>query len=99
MSATHDVIVLGRGVVVGYRRGTNTQYTNQVLIRVVDTVMKRVDNLIGARVLVKDQWGNPYVGKVVRVHARGRNGVVIARFNRNVPGQVIGEPVQIYVPR
>ena len=99
MSATPDVIVLGRGVVVGYRRGTNTQYTNQVLVRVVDTVMKRVDSLIGAKVLVKDPWGNSYVGKVVKVHARGRNNVVIVRFNRNVPGQVIGEPVQIYVSR
>ncbi len=99
MSTTPDVIVLGRGVVVGYRRGTNTQNTNQVLVRVVDTVMKSVDSLIGAKVLVKDKWGNSYVGKVVRVHARGRNNVVIVRFNRNVPGQVIGEPVQIYVSR
>ncbi len=99
MSATPDVIVLGRGVVVGYRRGTNTQYTNQVLVRVVDTVMKRVDSLIGAKVLVRDQWGNSYIGKVVRVHARGRNNVVIVRFNRNLPGQVIGEPVQIYISR
>ena len=99
MSAASDVIVLGRGVVVGYRRGTNTQYVNQVLVRVVDTVMKRVDSLIGAKVLVKDQWGNTYIGKVVKVHARGRNNVVIVRFNRNVPGQVIGEPAQIYVSR
>lgn len=99
MSATSDIIVLGRGVVMGYRRGMNTQYTNQVLVRVVDTVMKRVDGLIGAKVLVKDQWGNTYVGKVVRVHARGRNNIVIAKFKRNVPGQVIGEPVQIYVSK
>ncbi len=99
MSATPDVIVLGHGIVVGYRRGMNTQYTNQVLVRVIDTVMKRVDSLVGAKVLVKDQWGNSYVGKIVKVHAHGRNNVVIVRFNRNVPGQVIGEPVQIYVSR
>lgn len=91
--------MLGHGVVMGYRRGANTQYTNQVLVRVTDTVMKRVDSLVGAKALVKDQWGNTYVGKVVGIHARGRNNVVIVRFKRNVPGQVIGEPVRIYVSR
>lgn len=81
---------------MGYRRGTATQYPNQVLIKVIDAAKKKVDNLIGARLLVKDIHGNTYHGKVLRVHARGRNNVVIGTFKRNIPGQLIGAEVLIY---
>ncbi len=88
--------VKGLGVVLGYRRGANMQYTNQVLIKVISSNVKNVSNLIGSKVLVKDPYGNEYRGKIVRVHARGRNNVVIATFNRNLPGQAIGSEVLIY---
>ena len=86
----------GIGVVMGYRRGSNTQYPKQVLIKVVNSLTKKVDNLIGAKLLVRDAYGNEYHGKVIRVHARGRNNVVIGVFNRNLPGQAIGAEVLIY---
>ena len=89
-------IETGVGVVLGYRRGTNTQYTGQVLIKVIDTLKKRVDNLVGAKVLVRDKHGNEYHGKIIRPHARGRNNVVIAVFTRNLPGQAIGAEAVIY---
>ncbi|MCD6324391.1 MAG: 50S ribosomal protein L35ae [Desulfurococcales archaeon] len=92
----NDVIELGLGIVMGYRRGTNTQYTNQVLIKVLDTIVKRVDNLVGAKVSVKDRHGNTYTGKVIKPHARGRNNVVIATFKRNLPGQTVGLEARIY---
>ncbi len=90
---------LGIGIVLGYRRGTNAQYTNQVLIKVVDLIVKRVDNLVGAKVSVRDRHGNLYVGKILRPHAKGRNNVVIASFNRNLPGQAIGAEAVIYRPK
>jgi len=86
----------GIGVVMGYRRGSNTQYPRQVLIKVVNSLTKKVDNLVGAKLLVKDTYGNEYHGRVVKVHARGRNNVVIGVFNRNLPGQAIGAEVLIY---
>ncbi len=86
----------GVGIILGYRRGTNTQYVNQVLIKVIDFNAARVDNLIGSKVLTKDKHGNEYRGKVVRVHARGRNNVVIAVFRRNLPGQLIGGEAFFY---
>jgi len=86
----------GIGVVVGYRRGSNTQYPRQVLIKVVNSITKKVDNLVGAKLLVKDIYGNEYHGKIIRVHARGRNNIVIGVFNRNLPGQAIGAEVLIY---
>ncbi len=96
MSEQSDFIELGLGVVLGYRKGTNTQYPRQVLIKVIDTIKKRVDNLIGAKVLVKDKYGNKYYGRVIKSHARGKNNVVVAVFNRNLPGQAIGAEAVIY---
>ena len=93
---TVKTIETGAGVVLGYRRGTNTQYTGQVLIKVIETFKKRVDNLVGAKVLVKDKYGNEYHGRVIRPHARGKNNVVIAVFTRNLPGQTIGAEAIIY---
>ena len=86
----------GVGIVLGYRRGSNIQYPRQVLIKVISASLKKVDNLIGAKLLVRDPYGNTYHGKIVRVHARGRNNVVIGVFNRNLPGQAIGAEVLIY---
>ncbi len=83
------------GLVLGYRRGSNTQYENQVLIR-VDGVTSRSEasRLIGWRVLYRDSKGNTYHGKIVHVH--GNRGVVIAVFKPNLPGQAIGKNVYIY---
>ncbi len=91
-----DSIELGVGIVLGYRRGTNTQYPNQVLIKVLDTVVKKVDNLVGAKVSVRDTHGNSYVGRIIKPHAKGKNNVVIASFKRNLPGQAIGLEARIY---
>ena len=83
------------GLIVGYRRGTNTQYENQVLIR-VDGVRSRdeASRLIGWKVLFRDSKGNVYRGKIVHVHGNG--GVVVAVFKPNLPGQAIGGNVYVY---
>ncbi len=93
------ILELGIGIVLGYRRGSNTQYPRQVLIKVIENMKKRVDNLIGAKVLVRDKYGNRYIGKIIRVHARGKNNVVVAVFRRNLPGQAIGAEALIYYTR
>ena len=83
------------GLVIGYRLGSNTQYERQVLIR-VDGVndSREASRLIGWRVLYRDNKGNEYRGKIVRVH--GGKGVVIAVFKPNLPGQARGGNVYIY---
>lgn len=83
------------GIVVGYRRGSNTQYESQVLIR-VDGVTGRSEasRLIGWRVVYRDSKGNVYNGRIVGVH--GGKGIVIARFNKNLPGQSVGGNVYIH---
>jgi large subunit ribosomal protein L35Ae len=86
------------GLILGYRRGSNTQYENQVLIRIdgVDSDSK-ASRFVGWKVLFVDSKGNTYRGKIVRVH--GRKGVVIAVFKPNLPGQAIGRDVYIYPPK
>jgi len=96
MILTGNVAKVGMGVIVGYRRGSNFQYTRQVLIKVVESSVKKTDNLIGSRVLVEDRHGNRYYGKIIRVHGSGKNNVVIATFSTNLPGQAIGTEAIIY---
>ena len=81
-------------VVVGYRRGSNTQYTNQVLLRITNTRITP-HSLIGKRIIYRDKYGNVYRGKVLKVHGKGANSVVIASFKPNLPGQALGGCVKI----
>ncbi len=93
-SGTNEVKIL-TGLIVGYRRGSNTQYENQVLLR-VDGVSdsNEASRLIGWKVLYRDAKGNIYRGKIVRTH--GGRGIVIAVFKPNLPGQAIGGNAYIY---
>lgn len=79
------------GLALSYRRGSSEQYPRQVLVSVpVDR--KSVHSLIGAKVLVKDKYGNIYIGKVTKVLG-SRNPKLVAVFKKGVPGQLIGKPV------
>lgn len=77
-------------VIVGYRRGSNTQYPSRVLLRVIDeNVIPH--SLIGKKVIYKDRYGNVYRGKILSVHGKGVNRILIASFKPNIPGQAIGD--------
>ena len=83
-----------KAVIVGYLRGHNRQYVNQVLVKPLELDDPRLaPQLIGRKIVYRDKYGNTYVGKVVDTH--GRKGLVIARFRRNLPGQAIGELAEL----
>lgn len=86
-----------RGVIVGYRRGTNNQYPRQVYV-VVDINKKSVYALIGCKVVAKDSKENTYIGKIVKI-VGSRNPKAIVVFRRNIPGSLIGKPVIIKAPK
>ncbi|MGC8975447.1 MAG: 50S ribosomal protein L35ae [Thermoprotei archaeon] len=94
-----SLMSLGSGVILGYRFGNREQNPNQVFIKVLSTILRSPHNLVGAKVLVRDTYGNAYHGKIVRVHGSGKNKVVIAKFSNNLPGQVIGSKVEIFMYR
>ncbi len=76
------------GIILGYRRGTNEQYENQVRVKVIGINSRNLaSRLIGWKAVYKDQHGNEYHGKVVGV--LGKRGVVLVRFKPNLPGQAI----------
>ncbi|MET1128041.1 MAG: 50S ribosomal protein L35ae [Thermoproteota archaeon] len=83
------------GLVLGYQRGSNTQYEEKVLLRIDGVSTDReAARFIGWKVLYIDSKGNKYIGKILRTH--GRHGVVVSRFRPNLPGQAIGGTVYIY---
>lgn len=88
--------VIGYGILVSYRRSRARQYNNQVLLKLVSSGLGKVDNLIGCKVLIRDSKGNEYRGKVIGVHGKGVNGVVLVRFRRNIPGQLLGARAYVY---
>ncbi len=93
MSTSTPVKVVG--IILGYRRGSGRQYVDQVYVKVV-TSAEDIHSLVGRKVEVSDTYGNRYLGKVIKVHGSGKNGVVIVTFNTNIPGQLIGSEVTIF---
>lgn len=80
------------GVIVSYRRGCARQYNDQVLVKVF-TDRKSIGLLVGAKAIAKDSYGNIYRGKVLKIHSY-RNPTVIVKFKPNIPGQLLGAPVE-----
>ncbi len=83
-----------KGVVVNYRRGRHTQYENQVIVK-FEGVDSREDaqKIVGKRVIWVTPSGKKFIGVVTAPH--GNKGAVRVRFNRGVPGQMIGDIVTI----
>ncbi len=84
------------GVIVGYRRGPNQQYTNQVIMKIDGVNSRRhAARFIGFLVKIVDKHGNMYKGKIVGTH--GCKGYVRVVFKPNIPGQLIGATATIIV--
>ncbi len=80
------------GVIIGYRRGPRSQYNNCVLVRLDLPGGEVVDKYIGRKVIVRDKYGNEYIGRIIRRHSRN-HPIVRVRFKPNIPGQLIGSKV------
>jgi len=80
--------------VVNYRRGRRTEYTNQYIL-IIEGVTDKAGaaKYIGKRVVWKTPAGHEVVGKVTNTHGNG--GAVLARFNKGLPGQVLGSTVSV----
>jgi len=83
-----------KGLVVSYRRGRRTARTNQVIIEIPGiNNRKKASTLIGKRVVWITPGGKKLKGVITAPH--GNKGRVRARFSKGVPGQMIGEKVEI----
>ena len=91
-----------KGVVLGYKRGLRQQTNHTSLIKIdgldekksVDFYLgKRIAYIYKAKTLKNDTKYRAIWGKVTRAH--GTNGVVRAKFRRNLPPKAIGGPVRV----
>ena len=84
------------GIIINYRRGRKTQTTNQMVILIEEIGTKKdAESVLGKSVIFnctgKDK--KKIKGKITRVH--GNKGCVCALFERGMPGQAIGQKIEI----
>lgn len=83
---------VGQGKIINYLRGGNTQVNNQILIRIEGvTSDKEAAQFLGRNCVWESSSGKKITGKAIHVH--GKNGVILVRFTKGIPGQAIGTPV------
>ncbi|MEM3555381.1 MAG: 50S ribosomal protein L35ae [Candidatus Micrarchaeia archaeon] len=80
--------------IVNYRRGKHTEYTNQYIITIegVNSKEEAVKH-VGKKVVWKTASGKEMVGKITNTHGNG--GALLARFEKGLPGQVLGSTVTV----
>ncbi|GBF08341.1 50S ribosomal protein L35Ae [Aeropyrum pernix] len=87
-------VARARGVVLGYRRGTNTQYPQHALVKLLLDDPRKAGLYVSGVAFYRDRYGNVYKGRVLRLHGR-RGGVVVVKFNPPLPGQATGGVVEV----
>jgi len=83
-----------RGIVVNYRGGKHTQYNYQAIVQPENVFTREeASKLVGKKVIWKSPRGKVFVGVVTAPH--GNKGKVRVRFRKGIPGQMLGEIVEI----
>jgi len=82
-----------RAVILNYRVGPKSQRSKECLLKFngIDTVQDAA-HLVGRKVA----WPineRKCIGKIVALH--GKKGVVRARFRKGIPGQALGDLVEL----
>ncbi len=80
--------------IASFRRSRRRQNTRQIILKVENINSKeKTKDLIGKTVIWKSPAGKEIKGKISSYH--GNSGNVRAILERGVPGQAIGEEVEI----
>ncbi len=83
-----------KGLIVSYRRGRHTMHPKQAIVAVEGIgSRKEASTLVGKHVLWVSPSGKRFRGVIVAPH--GNKGRVRVRFEKGIPGQAIGQPVEI----
>jgi large subunit ribosomal protein L35Ae len=78
---------------MNYRIGIRTQKPTECLIQFTGVTNSSESGQLVGRKVVLTRAKKKYAGKIVAFH--GKNGVVIARFKKGVPGQAIGASIEL----
>jgi large subunit ribosomal protein L35Ae len=81
------------GRITNYRTGIRAQYPKECLVQIENvTSASLAGKLVGQKVTWKN-GASKFTGKIMGAH--GRNGMVRVRFTKGVPGQAIGNIVEL----
>jgi len=82
------------GIIKNFRRGRHTVNERQLVIEIegIDS-RKKAFSTVGNSVSWKTPGGKLFTGKVLSAH--GNNGAVRALFKKGLPGQCIGQAVEV----
>lgn len=81
------------GIISNFRLGRHTKSNNQMVILADAKSKQEAANLIGKKVTWKSPAGKAITGKISAPH--GNSGAVRAIFEKGMPGQAIGQKVEI----
>ena len=80
--------------ILSFRRNRHTQYMNQFLLEFEGSDSKeKAVKFVGKKVVWKSPGDKQISGKIASVH--GNKGAIRAIFERGLPGQAIGQKVEI----
>jgi len=82
------------GVIVNFKGGMHTQYTDYMIVKVGGIENKdQAKELVSKKVVWKSPTGKEIIGKVSKAH--GNKGAVRVKFEKGMPGQAVGQKVNI----
>jgi large subunit ribosomal protein L35Ae len=81
------------GRIMNYRIGIRTQKADECLIQFDGVVSVAQAGKFISRKVVWQSSNKKTTGKIIGFH--GRNGTVVVRFKRGVPGQALGTTVKL----
>jgi len=82
-----------QATIVNFRRGRHSQKDNQMVVIVKGMDKEKAKDIIGKEVTWKSPAGKEIKGKISNLH--GNKGAVRVLFERGMPGQSIGNKVEI----
>lgn len=80
---------------MNYKRGRKTQTTNQMIVIIPEVDKAKAETFIGKEVVysIEGKKKTQIKGEVRSVH--GNNGAMRVLFERGMPGQAIGQRVEV----
>ena len=83
------------GIIINYRRGRKTQTTNQMIISIPKVDKKKAESLVGKEVVYTCEGKDKKTIKGKISSAHGNKGAVRAIFEKGMPGQAIGQTIEV----
>ena len=82
------------GTIVHFRGSRRVKRTNQMVLQVPGVDNKdKASKMIGKKVVWKTSAGREMVGQITNIH--GNSGALRVRFDIGLPGQSIGQKVDV----